>query len=628
MSMKRSFFLLCCFAAAFSLSAQEIPVAPYLPAQAKLAQSQQAPITIQFPYENMKMPRHAENIFLHGQVHVDLPASLEINGTPVELFKNGTFIAYLPVAEGEVEFLLTVQSRGKTYQAVRHVYVPGTSLADLKQKSTFDEEELFPLKPVVLRPGDELPLFVRATPGAEVTARLPGLKKGKKITLTEDSKHPGIYRAAFTVDPAQKDKTTHVTYTLKNGPDRKKIRVKAPAEITVSSDRAKQRFAQVNSPGIKIRKQPTDSGNLYPDYRAYGPVRIVGERNGQYHLRLSDTETAWLEKNRLDELPDFVAQPNTLSFIRQTTNQTRTQFVFTLNRPVPIKIHEYSDRLELTLYYIDSFEQNFSLDFTSPVVTSVDWAEPAEGAVAFRFNFPKKSSLWGYGYTFTDNQLVLELRHTPQRALVAGKPLAGVRLALDAGHSPRRQIPYDGAVGPTGYLEYEGTLTLAEELKPLLEQAGATVLMTRRGDNQMSLQNRYDYARDNGADLLVSLHYNALPETANPRAKERGFSVYYTYPHSLKLAQSVHKAYAKRVPLADSGLFENTILFIPRISDFPSILVESAYLILPEQEELALTQTGRASFVKALYEGILNFYGATPADVKEPSDNKRSKPRK
>ena len=198
--------------------------------------------------------------------------------------------------------------------------------------------------------------------------------------------------------------------------------------------------------------------------------------------------------------------------------------------------------------------------------------------------------------------------HQPARSKQKHKPLAGARIVLDAGHSPKRTVPYDGAVGPSGYLEYEATLALAEDLKPLLEQAGATVLLTRQGENKMSLQDRYDYAKDQQAHLFVSLHYNALPETKNPLEKPRGFSVYYTYPHSFALAQQVYKAFVKHVPLADNGLLENSVLFIPRMPDFPSILVENAFLILPEQEQMAQTKEGRALFVKALYEGIVNFY--------------------
>ncbi|MGN1058715.1 MAG: N-acetylmuramoyl-L-alanine amidase, partial [Candidatus Avelusimicrobium sp.] len=119
------------------------------------------------------------------------------------------------------------------------------------------------------------------------------------------------------------------------------------------------------------------------------------------------------------------------------------------------------------------------------------------------------------------------------------------------------------------------------------------------------------------AHIFVSLHYNALPETVNPLARARGFSVYYNYPHSFRLAQSVYDAFTKRVNLPDNGMIANDVLFIPRIPQMPSILVENAYIILPEQEEMARSKKGREPLVRALYEGIMNFYGAEPRPSKK-----------
>ena len=65
-------------------------------------------------------------------------------------------------------------------------------------------------------------------------------------------------------------------------------------------------------------------------------------------------------------------------------------------------------------------------------------------------------------------------------------------------------------------------------------------------------------------------------------------------------------------------MIANDVLFIPRIPQLPSILVENAYLILPEQEEMAKTKQGRAPLVQALYEGILNFYGVKTDTKKKP----------
>ena len=624
--MKRTLFLIfSLFFASLSAWSHET-VAPFLPAQEKKAAAQQAPITVQYPYEKMRIPRDAKEIFIFGQVNLPMPATLDINGQNVPLHTNGAFVAFLPVENGDFTFVLTAQSGEQTVQAVRHVKVPGTNIKDFSREASFDKEETFPQRKVELWPGDSVNLYVRGTPGATVTAALPSFKNGKEIALKEDKTNPGVYRASFVIDPTQKEKSSKVVYKMTNGPDHSSAKITAPAKIYVRTGETPFRYARVTKPGTKVRKLPTPSGNLYPDYRAYGTVRVRGEMANQYHLWLSDTEPAWLEKKHLKEVKNPENEPNVLSFIRTETTPAYTRFIFTLNRPVPIQIHEYNDRVELTLYYIDNFEQNFSLDATSPVVTNIQWSEPAEKAVALRIFLRKEAKLWGHAYDFDGNNLVLDLVHEPPHTPSVHKPLAGTRIVLDAGHSPRRQVPYDGAIGPTGFLEYEATLTLAEELKPKLENAGATVIMTRENDNHMTLQQRYEKALQEEAHLFISLHYNALPETVNPLARPRGFSVYYNYPHSFALAEAVYKAFVKNVNLPDDGMIANDVLFIPRISQFPSILVENAYLILPQQEELARTAQGRAPFVQAIYEGILNFYKSTGPQNTRPA--KRSTPRK
>ena len=610
--MKRIlFFLFSLFFLNISSLADELAspaVAPYLPAQAQEAAEQNAPITVQYPYENLTLPRGATQIFIFGQVNLKLPATLDINGQEVSLYKNGAFVAFVPVETGLFELTLTAKNEDTTVQAVRHVMVLGTDIKDFSQEAGFDKDQVFPQRAVELLPGDTINLYVRGTPGASVSAQLSSFKNAKEIALKEESSVPGTYRGTFVIDEDQKPKTSKVIYKMKNGPNDTKAKITAPAKITVRDSENPFTYAQVNLPGVKLRKRPTVSGNLYPDYRAYGVVRINGEMANQSRLWIDEKQTAWLENKHLTALKNYEEQPTTLSFIRTDTSDNRTRFIFTLDRPVPIQIHEYKDHMELTLHYIDAFEQNFSLDDTSPLVSNIQWTQRNANTVAFRILLRKKSKLWGYSYHFEENQLVLDLMHEPTRKKQAGKPLAGARIVLDAGHSPKRTPPYDGAVGPTGYLEYEATLALAQDLKPLLEKAGATVLLTREGENKMSLQDRYDFAKDQQAHIFISLHYNALSETQDPLAKPRGFTVYYAYPHSFALAEKIYKAFVKHVPLADNGLLANNVLFIPRMPDFPSILVENAFLILPEQEEMAKTKEGRAPFVKALYEGIVNFY--------------------
>ncbi|MBR4682927.1 MAG: N-acetylmuramoyl-L-alanine amidase [Elusimicrobiaceae bacterium] len=620
--MKRiPFLLISILFSGFPLYAQSIEVAPYLPAQEKTAPAD-APITVQYPYEKMTVTRGAKNIFIFGKINLPEPITLTINGSSVPVYNRGTFVSFLPVQSGEFEFLLTATSQGRIYQATRHIIVPGADIKDFSQKAKFDEEEIFPQHPVEVLPGDTLDLYARGTPHGQVTATLSGIKDGKNIPLKEDAVSPGIYRAQYVIAPEQKAKTVKITYRLKEGPNDSSSKSTAPAKIKILSEKESARPALITAPGVKLRKIPTARENLYPFYRAYGYVEISGRLNNQYRLSLGENETAWLEMEKI-KLLDNPPTPNRIHTLTQTAWPDKTRFVFAGAQAVPIQIHEFNNRLELTLYYTEGFDENFSLDETSPLVENITWSVPAPRTLSFKIYFKPNATPWGHAYNFEEDNLVLDLMHKPELTPTKDKPLAGARILLDAGHSPQRKVPYDGAIGPGGYLEYEATIALAEDLKPLLEAKGATVILTRHGNNHMSLQDRYQLALKEQAHIFISLHYNALPETVNPMARARGYSVYYNYPHSFALAQAVYKSFTRQVPLPDNGMIANDILFIPRIPHLPSILVENAYLILPQQEEMARDKEKRQVFVQALYEGILDFYGVPLPPAKKTAVSKR-----
>ena len=602
--MKNTFFLLftfLCFLPAWG----KPPVAPYLPAQQTLAQKTNAPITVQFPQENMDLPQGAQNTFIFGQVTLPNAHTLTINQQTIPLGLNGTFLAFLPVQTGPFEFVLTASNETETVTAVRHVRVPGKDISELTAKAAFDHKQIFPQQDAELLPGDTINLFARATPHATVEVSLPSFVNGKNIPMVEDATQPGMYRAEFTIDANQKGKTSKVVYKLTNGPHKTKDKVTAPAKVTVRKKDAFTQYKQVLQDGIKLRRRPTAQGNLFPQYRAYGVVATDGKLNNQYRIRLTPTQSAWLEAEKLE--PAAKPEPNRITGLSTTALDTKTRVDLETARPVPFAIEEFKDRLEITLFNINSVEDSFSMDNTSPLLERVAVSQPEAGTFRLTLYFKPKARLWGYTYGFENGQLYVDLNHTPIFPLSPKKPLQGVRVLVDAGHNPKRTAPYDGAVGASGYLEYEGTLALAYDLKKALEKQGATVILTRQGKNKFTLVERYKHAINENAHLFISLHYNALPETSNPLEKPRGFSIYYSYPHSFDLAQSMHKAYLKNVPLADNGMLFNEVLFIPRISDFPSILVENAFLMFGEQEEMARTPQGRAHFVKALQDGIVEF---------------------
>src|SRR5256886_15155472 len=97
-------------------------------------------------------------------------------------------------------------------------------------------------------------------------------------------------------------------------------------------------------------------------------------------------------------------------------------------------------------------------------------------------------------------------------------------VVLDPGHGGR--WPHDGAHGRRGLHEKVIALHVAQKTKELLEQQGATVILTRDTDEDVPLADRVRIANQAGADVFLSIHCNAM-EKHEDRKVTRGVETYF-----------------------------------------------------------------------------------------------------
>lgn len=86
------------------------------------------------------------------------------------------------------------------------------------------------------------------------------------------------------------------------------------------------------------------------------------------------------------------------------------------------------------------------------------------------------------------------------------RPPGPLRVTLDPGHGGM-----DPGARAGGVAEAALMLTMAEEVAAALRRLGAEVTLTREGDRFLPLERRMTAARASAADLLISLHADALP---------------------------------------------------------------------------------------------------------------------
>jgi N-acetylmuramoyl-L-alanine amidase len=232
---------------------------------------------------------------------------------------------------------------------------------------------------------------------------------------------------------------------------------------------------------------------------------------------------------------------------------------------------------------------------TDPLVTRMSYAQPAADEVTITLDLSRR--VWGYRTRFEGRDLLLEVRRPPP--IDARRPLRGRTIVLDPGHPPL------GARGPTGLWEPVATLAVAYKAKQLLERAGATVLLTRTGPAPVDLFARTHFAELQDADVLVSIHANALPDGMNPFVNN-GTSVYYFQPRSAPLARELDRALVAELGVRDLGMGRGDYALV-RPSWMPSALTEALFIMIPEQEALLASDDGQWRYARGVARGIENF---------------------
>jgi N-acetylmuramoyl-L-alanine amidase len=107
----------------------------------------------------------------------------------------------------------------------------------------------------------------------------------------------------------------------------------------------------------------------------------------------------------------------------------------------------------------------------------------------------------------------------------AGRSLIVV---IDTGHGgdgPK----HEGARGPRKLQEKTVALAVAKKLKGLLEAEGATAILTREDDVDVSFSGRAAIANEADADVFLSIHCNSM-ETAADRKITYGVETYFLSP--------------------------------------------------------------------------------------------------
>jgi len=211
---------------------------------------------------------------------------------------------------------------------------------------------------------------------------------------------------------------------------------------------------------------------------------------------------------------------------------------------------------------------------------------------------------------------VFQVASSKQTVQTVSLPVSNKVIVLDAGHGK----PDEGAQSSNGTTEAETNLKITLKVQSLLEQSGATVVLTRSDENAIydldkttlrqkkisDIHNRVKIGNESSADIFVSIHLNKISQQ-----QYYGWQCFYKQndEKSTALAKSLQEN------LNDSIQKENKRVsmkldnvYIIKHVEIPISIVECGFLSNPEEETQLLSDDYQNRLAWGIYNGIIDYF--------------------
>lgn len=208
------------------------------------------------------------------------------------------------------------------------------------------------------------------------------------------------------------------------------------------------------------------------------------------------------------------------------------------------------------------------------------------------------------------------------------RPLTGITIGIDAGHQLNEDTETEpvapnskgtkprmsaGAIGiKSGIPEHETTLLIAKKLKALLEDAGATVVMTRtKHDVSLSNVERAELMNRSNVDIWVRIHcdYSTDRKLSGVRVLTPSADNAPTITESsLRLAKALLPAICKETGAKQIAITKKSDQTSFNWSKSPVVAVEFGYLSNPNEDVLLNRDYYQQQCAEGTYNGILDYF--------------------
>lgn len=245
----------------------------------------------------------------------------------------------------------------------------------------------------------------------------------------------------------------------------------------------------------------------------------------------------------------------------------------------------------------------------SNIIRSAQWINDfSTQTTRLRLTLKRSGVFYGYSASYNaDGTLNIKIKNKPSGGL------SGYTIMLDPGHGGSDPGSI-GVVSSAQRYESQIVLSLAQKVRSILEANGARVIMTRKTESLVTLDQRAAMIKNNNPDIFISLHCDSV-DSSSPL----GTSAFYYKAYSYPLANAIHEqlvsVYKNDIYKGYSSSHLNKVdrhtqyyaYKVIRAEECPAVLIEYGFISNITECKVLQSPSSQAKLAQATVNGIINY---------------------
>ncbi len=562
---------------------------------------------------------------MFGSTDPSPKVKVSVNNQEVEKFdfRTGNFLTLVDVPKEENFKIKVIASNGEKRTTIeRTVFYPLTWKEMELDPLAIHSNNVQPKEDQILREGNELRVMIQGSPKAQAFFRIGDSSEEISMQEMSSTSSPletrGVYFGSYTVQVKDtpligETSPRAIKVILRRGnqevtqelPGKVRFAAELPLNIIEVKD-DQTRIYQVREDSHNHLGSTLGGDGLSTQVIGYNLApgtrfEATGKAGDYFRVKLGENNYL-IHQDKVKEIKEAAVKLfSGLAKYEIKENQNDVVIRFHTRERIPFLIKDDPQQLRLALFNAQEGESILQYGESSSIGRIMIEPLASEKSEVLQVTIELNQKMFGFDYFWEGTKLIVRIRKTPR--VQEDNPLLGKAIVIDPGHGGNKS----GAIGPRNIHEKDVVLEISKFLRDMLEHKGAKVIMTRTGDMYVDLYERIESAVEQNADLFISIHANAHAVGADA-VNYHGHMTLYNYSFNEKLAEIILDNLVERIGLPWTRVWQRKDLVVLRRPQVPSVLIETAFMMHPDDNWYLLQPGNQREFAEAIMNGIINYF--------------------